>query len=364
MSPQPSVPTIDVPQQVEDLLERAVTQCASDLHLEPVAQGYEARLRVDGLLGTCARFSAEDGRMLVTRLMVLAQLLTYRPDVPQEGRVSVMLATLGRSVDLRLAVMPTIHGPRAVVRLPAELTQPRTLADLGLPEQALAGLRAFASADAGLLLLTGPAGSGKTTTIYALVEYIAAAHPGLSIVSLEDPVERALRGVTQVEVAPFGQLTYERVLRSMLRQDPQVLVLGEIRDGHTAAIAVQAALTGHRLISTLHAGSPGGALVRLLEMGIEPYQAASSLFGVAALRLVRRSDGQGGYRGRTPLAQWVRLDDELRQAVLGRAGAQAIDQRLAARPGHVTLRQSAQQLIQQGVTDQAEVQRVLGDQEA
>jgi type II secretory ATPase GspE/PulE/Tfp pilus assembly ATPase PilB-like protein len=232
-----------------------------------------------------------------------------------------------------------------------------------VPEQTLAGLHAFARADAGLLLLTGPAGSGKTTTIYALMEHIIAAQPGLSVVSLEDPVERALTGVTQVEVAPFGQLTYERVLRSMLRQDPQVLVLGEIRDSQTAAIAVQAALTGHRLISTLHAGSPGGAMVRLLEMGVEPYQAASSLFGVAALRLVRRSNVEAGYRGRAPVAEWARLDDELRQAILSRAGAQAIDTRLASRPGHVTLRQAAEQLLSRGVTDRAEIQRVLGDGE-
>ncbi len=142
-----------------------------------------------------------------------------------------------------------------------------------------------------MLLLTGPAGSGKTTTIYALLEHLVAHSPGLSIMSLEDPVERDIPGVTQIEVSPFGQLTYERVLRSLLRQDPQVLVLGEIRDAITAGLAAQAALSGHRLISTMHAGSPGGAIVRLLEMGLEPYQIASGLFGVVAIRLVRAATG-------------------------------------------------------------------------
>ena len=353
--------SLDAPRAIERLLDQAARAQASDLHIEPTRAGYEARWRVDGLLTTAEQFTGAQGRMLVTRLMVLAQLLTYRQDVPQEGRLSVVLPALGRAVDLRLAVMPTIHGPKAVVRLPAELTQPRQLADLGLPAPVLAGLEAFAGGDSGLLLLTGPAGSGKTTTIYALLEHIVARYPGLSIVSLEDPVERGLAGVTQIEVAPFGQLTYGRVLRSVLRQDPQVLVLGEIRDSLTAAMAVQAALTGHRLISTLHAGSPGGALVRLLEMGLETYQVASSLYAVVAMRLLRRGDGQGGYRGRVPVAEMAVLDDDLRQAILRRESAQGINQQLSRRVGHQTLAQAADDLVGKGITDAAEVRRVLGE---
>src|SRR5207237_4547246 len=157
-----------------------------------------------------------------------------------------------------------------------------------LPTSVLQALKNFAASDSGMLLVSGPAGSGKTTTIYALLQHISSVSPGLSLVSLEDPVERDIPGVTQIEVSPFGQLTYERALRSILRQDPQVLMLGEIRDAETASLAIQAALSGHRLICTLHAATPGGAVARLLEMGLEPYRITSALYGVIAQRLLRK----------------------------------------------------------------------------
>jgi len=189
-------------------------------------------------------------------------------DIPQEGRLRVILASSSAPIEVRLAVTPTTHGLRAAVRMPAELIQPRSLDQLGLPPAVLQGLRNFAAADSGMVLVTGPAGSGKTTTIYALLQYVAHTFPGLSIVSLEDPVERDIPGVTQIEVSPFGQLTYERALRSMLRQDPQVLMLGEIRDADTASLAAQAALSGHRLICTLHASSPAARSRDLLRWGL------------------------------------------------------------------------------------------------
>jgi len=253
-------PSLDARVLVDQVLDDAVRRRASDVHLEPTTDGLEIRLRVDGLLETRDRVDANIGRSMVTRLMVMAHLLTYRLDVPQEGRVTVQVASNPKPMDLRLSIMPTTHGLRAAVRMPAELVQPHTLNELGLPSGVVAGLERFARSDAGMLILTGPAGSGKTTTIYALLQHIAATAPGLSIVALEDPVERDLPGVTQIEVAPFGELTYERTLRSILRQDPQILMLGEIRDGATASLAVQAALSGHRLVSTLHAASPGGAI--------------------------------------------------------------------------------------------------------
>jgi general secretion pathway protein E len=310
--------------------------------------------------------------------MVLAHLLTYRLDIPQEGRLTIDVpraADCPRSdfsraerdadapitLDLRLAVMPTAHGLRAAVRLPAELTQPRTLEDLSLPPQVAEGLRRFAASDQGMLIVTGPAGSGKTTTIYALLRHIADTSPGLSIITLEDPVERHLPGVTQIEVKPFGELTYERALRSILRQDPQVLMLGEIRDAATASLALQAALSGHRLVCTLHAGTPGGAVARLVEMGMEPYQITSSLLGVVAQRLLRRRNPSGaGYLGRTPVAEFAPLEEESRQAVLRRADAGTLDRLFSEQPGHVTLRQSAATLVVKGVTNAEEVARVLG----
>jgi type II secretory ATPase GspE/PulE/Tfp pilus assembly ATPase PilB-like protein len=164
----------DARQMVEEVLELAIARGASDLHLEPMAGGYEVRLRVDGVLETIATHELSTGRSMVTRLMVMGQLLTYRLDIPQEGRVRIVLPSASQTIDVRLAVIPTTHGLRAAVRMPAEMTMPRRLDELGLPVAAMAGLEAFAGSDAGMLIVTGPAGSGKTTTLYALLQHIAA----------------------------------------------------------------------------------------------------------------------------------------------------------------------------------------------
>lgn len=358
MPDMPAAP--DARQLVEDLLDLATRRRASDLHLEPTAVGYEVRLRVDGVLETIARNPVDVGRGMVNRLMVMAQLLTYRIDVPQEGRLRVVTASAEAPAELRLAVIPTTHGLRAAVRMPAELSMPRRLGELGLLAGVMDGLDAFARADAGMLIVTGPAGSGKTTTLYALLQHVVETTPGVSVVALEDPVERDLPGVTQIEVTPFGEMTYEKALRSILRQDPQVLMLGEIRDPAVASLAIQAALSGHRLLCTLHASTPALAIARLLEMGLEPYQVTSSLHGVVAQRLLRRKT-EAGYQGRVPVAELATLDADLRRAVLARADADQIATLLQSRAGYQTLRQAAQSLITQGVTDEAEVRRVLGD---
>lgn len=359
--------TTDAREAVDNLLAQAVSKRASDVHLEPTAQGYEVRFRIDGLLEKVDQLDIPTGRSYVSRLMVASQLLTYRQDIPQEGRLTVRVPSLDNPLDLRLSVMPTTHSLRAVVRLPAELIQPRSLDQLSLPVRAMRGLSDYAAADSGMLLLCGPAGSGKTTTTYALLEHIVQISPGLSVIAIEDPVERDLPGVTQIEVSPFGELTYEKVLRSMLRQDPQVLALGEIRDEQTAAIAIQAALSGHRLISTLHAASAAGAIVRLIEMGVEPYQVASALFGVASLRLVRRLSTGGEssadtprYAGRLPLCEFAYIDATTRDAINRRCDTQALSQAIHGQAGYQTLDEAARETVVSGVTDQAEVKRVLG----
>jgi general secretion pathway protein E len=374
----------DAPAYVDGMLARAVRAGASDVHVEPIREGVEVRFRIDGVLEAVEKLPVDVGRSVALRLMVMAQLLTYRLEIPQEGRIHwempaaaaqekggaappIGAAVLGRPLDLRLAVMPVAHGVRAVVRLPAELTQPRNLADLGLPACCLQALHDFArgtgaggAGDAGMLLVTGPAGSGKTTTIYALLEHIARTAAGISIISLEDPIERLVDGITQIEVTPHGQLTYERALKSILRQDPQVLMLGEIRDAATASIAVQAALSGHRLIATMHAGEPATAVARLLEMGVEPYQVTSSVYGVLTQRLVRRKHGDG-YKGRVPLAEFGRMDESVSKAVLARADAGILRNLFGKQPIHATLQQVAGLLVAQGVTDEMEIRRVLGE---
>lgn len=349
----------DVRADVDALLRDAVARRASDVHLEPTAKGCDVRFRIDGLLHTVHVVDIDSGRSLIVRLMVMAQLLTYRQDVPQEGRFAV-LTSEGQAIDLRLAIMPTTHGLRAAVRLPVELSSPGALASLSLPARVVEGLLGFAEMDTGMLLLTGPAGSGKTTTIYGLLEYIREKFDGLSIVTLEDPVERDLPGVTQIEVRPFGELTYERALRSMLRQDPQVLMLGEIRDAATAAVAVQAALSGHRLIATLHAGSPATAICRLLEMGLEPYQVAGSVYGIVSQRLVRRLNDDGDLSGRLPVAEFARVDESLRKAIIARSDTASLTDIVAMQPGYQTLRQESATLIEAGRTTEEEVRRVLG----
>ena len=359
--PASSPPPADARALVDEILDAAVRRRASDVHLEPTGEGMEVRYRVDGLLETVRKLDAAAGRSAVTRLMVMAHLLTYRLDVPQEGRATIAVPAAPNALDVRLSVMPTTHGLRAAIRLPAELVQPLDLNDLGLPPNVLEGLRRFAAADAGMLLVTGPAGSGKTTTIYALLQHIAASQEGLSLVALEDPVERDVPGVTQIEVSPFGELTYERTLRSILRQDPQVLMLGEIRDAATATLAVQAALSGHRLVSTLHAATPAGAIARLLEMGIEPYQVSSALFGVVSQRLLRRKGAAGGYSGRVPVAEFVAVDDALRRAILSRADAADLHRTYSKQAGFRPIREAAGDCINGGATDEPEVRRVLGE---
>ena len=351
---------LDTPRRVDTMLAQALAANASDVHVEPTATGGEVRFRVDGLLTRRDTLTADTAAAMVARLMVLANLLTYRRDVPQEGRAGVTIG--GRPMELRVSIMPTTHGLRAAVRLPTTAGQLTSLDALGLDPATRDLIDRFVHADGGILAIVGPAGSGKTTTAYAVLEAIAADQPGLSIVSLEDPVERDLPAVTQIQVQPFGQLTYALALRSMLRQDPQVLMLGEVRDSETASIAVQAGLSGHRLVCTLHAADAGQAVSRLLEMGLEPYQVGGSLFGVIAQRLLRRTSGDG-YTGRLPVGEAVLMDEPLRRRIAGKCEADELRALYRGRPGFVTLHAAAEKRMADGSTDAAEVRRVLGDRQ-
>jgi len=351
-----ALPSSDIRPVVDTMIARGLESRASDIHVEPLVNSYEVRFRIDGLLQAIDSLSADAGIAMVNRLMVMARLLTYRRDIPQEGRIALPRP---KSIDLRLSVMPTLHGLRAVIRMPAELQGPHRLLDLNLSAESHQFLMQFCAADSGMLVIIGPAGSGKTTTIYALLGHLAASRHGESIISLEDPIERCIGGVTQIEVNPFGELNYATAMKSILRQDPQILAVGEIRDGATASLAVQAALTGHRLLCTMHAGSPMGAVRRLLEMGIQRYQLTNSIFGFFNQRLVRRKSSDG-YRGRIPVSNFLRMDAKVSCAILAGTATDAETEAIAPQTSEGTLWQAGVELVRKGITDKAELERVLG----
>jgi len=370
----------DVVWLVDDLLGRAVQAAASDVHFEPAGSELTVKFRLDGVLGTVESLPKSLADNVIARLKVLGGLLTYRNDIPQEGRIEIGNDPDGDVIDQRLAVFPTIHGQRAVVRLfygHRELTE---LGQLGFSQDIYLALEEIAAKSQGVLLLTGPAGSGKSTTLAALLRHILKSFPGKSIVTLEDPVEIRIEGATQVQITPHGQMTFPTALRSLLRQDPEVLMIGEIRDAETAKIVIEAGLTGHLLMSTMHSGTPAGAFLRLLEMGIEPYQVTSSVSAVLNQRLVRKlcekckkKDVQPGlyeaagcdacfgtgYKGRALIAEMVQLDGQLRRAILAKADLEELEALLMSR-GHTNILADGLRLISDGVTTQQELNKVCG----
>ncbi|MBL7214188.1 MAG: type II/IV secretion system protein [Phycisphaerae bacterium] len=374
----------NVAQLVEQILLEAIQFRASDIHFEPTSTELQVRYRLDGALKTVESLPAAISDNVIARLKVLGNLLTYRNDIPQEGRIEglkddAVFSEAGKVTDKRLAVFPTIYGQRAVVRIFYENEGLMELEKLGFNDYIESALKNFSRKNQGILLLTGPAGSGKSTTLGALLRYILTQCPGKSIVALEDPVERAIEGITQVQIEPHGEMTFPVALRSLLRQDPQVLMIGEIRDAETATIAIEAGLTGHVLMSTMHSGSCSGALLRLLEMGIEPYQVTSGVSAILNQRLVRRlcqdckqQTGDGiyravgcekchdtGYHGRVLLAEMVELDGQLREAILKRSDMDSLEELLTSR-GHMNLMQDGRRLVNQGITTEDEVRRVCG----
>jgi general secretion pathway protein E len=370
----------DVVSLVDDLLTKAVECSASDVHFEPTGTELAVKFRLDGVLSVVEKLPAAISDNVIARLKVLGGLLTYRNDIPQEGRIEANKSQSDKIMDQRLAVFPTIHGQRAVVRLFYNNAELMKLDQLGFSKDLLTALKNIAAQNQGILLLTGPAGSGKSTTLAALLRYILKFYTGKSVVTIEDPVEIRIEGATQTQITPHGQMTFPTALRSLLRQDPQVLMIGEIRDAETAKIVIEAGLTGHLLMSTMHSGSPAGALLRLLEMGIEPYQVTSSVSAVLNQRLVRklcdkckqkvndtglfRAAGcddclNTGYKGRVLIAEMAELDSQLRKAVLAKADLDELENILKDK-GHTTMLTDGKRLVRDGVTTQEELNKVCG----
>lgn len=266
------------------LIRDALALGASDVHLDATEQGGRIRRRIDGVLSDVMTVDASTYQSLIARAKVMARLDLAERRLPQDGRLRVLVG--GRRVDVRVATLPTQHGERAVLRLLDSAAVKLDLGELGMAERTAEALRSAVAAPHGMILVTGPTGSGKTTTLYALVAGLDRER--LNVVSVEDPVEYAMDRVAQTQVNPRIDLDFARALRSILRHDPDVIIVGEIRDRETAEIAVQASLTGHLVLASLHTNSAGAAVTRLTDMGVEPYLLASCLRGVLAQRLVRR----------------------------------------------------------------------------
>jgi type IV pilus assembly protein PilB len=358
---------------VDHMLDMAIRLGASDVHCEPDPDGLRIRFRIDGRLASVGTFppGLRDG--VITRLKVLSRLDVAERRLPQDGRFSVRLEEPpGGTCDIRASTLPTLQGEKAVLRVVVRSAVAPDFEGLGFDACSADLFRAQLQRPWGLILVTGPTGSGKTSTLYAALQRLATADR--HIITVEDPVERALPGVTQVAVRESIGLGFAAVLRASLRQDPDIMLVGEIRDAETAAVAMQAALTGHLVLATLHTTDAPGAPARLLDMGVPPFLVAGALSVVCAQRLVRRRCRQchpgqtqacvscrsTGYRGRIGLFEVMTMSDVLRTLVMQRASAQEL-RRQALAEGMVSLRQAGLQRVADGVTSIEEVWRETAD---
>ncbi|MGB7421569.1 MAG: ATPase, T2SS/T4P/T4SS family [Comamonas sp.] len=380
---------------VNALIGRVIELRASDIHLEPFDDGLHVRYRVDGVIHQGELVPARLSAAVGSRVKLLAHLDIAERRLPQDGRIKTRVK--GHELDLRVSTVPTVYGESIVLRVLDRASVRLDLATMGFAPETLARFRELLARPHGILLATGPTGSGKTTTLYAALASIDAL--ANKIITVEDPVEYQLEGINQIQVHPQIDLTFANALRSILRQDPDIIMIGEMRDGETAQIAVQSALTGHLVLSTLHTNTAAGAITRMQDMGVESYLITSSVNGVLAQRLVRTlckeckqayapdealltrtglgrfvkpgekiyravgcpACGQTGYRGRTGIHELLLLDDAMRRAILDGQDANSLHQ-MAQRAGMHSLHEDGLRKVAAGVTALDEVARVTQDQ--
>ena len=379
-----------VVQMVNFIFASAVRDGASDIHIEPYEREVRVRQRIDGMLGDMMSPPKRMHAALISRLKILGEMNIAERRLPQDGRIKLNIA--GRSVDVRVSIIPTVFGERAVMRILDKGTATLGLQELGMAPDTLETFRKIIGQPYGIILVTGPTGSGKSTTLYAALQEIMK--PTLNILTIEDPVEYQIQGLSQIQVRPSIGLTFASGLRSIVRQDPDVIMVGEIRDHETAEIAIHAALTGHLVFSTLHTNDAPGAVTRLLDMGVEPYLVASSLIGVVAQRLVRRINPEtaegympedealetlgispeeaaastfqhqrpgaegSGFKGRQGIHELMIVDETIKRLTVDRASSGAMREHAIAAQGMRTLLGDGRRLVMQGRTTPEEVLRV------
>lgn len=371
---------------INAILSQAVQEKASDIHVEPYEDRVSVRFRIDGVLKEVLSPKPALAPVLVSRLKVMARLDIAEKRVPQDGRITVKLA--GHAVDLRVSTMPSAHGERVVLRILDQAAGSISLEQLNMPEKVLRDFKTVLAKPHGIILVTGPTGSGKTTTLYSGLSHLNTRTR--NILTVEDPIEYVLPGIGQTQVNTKVDMTFARGLRAILRQDPDIVMIGEIRDRETAAIAVQASLTGHLLLSTLHTNTAIGAVMRLQDLGIEPFLLSSSLEALMAQRLVRKlcpdckkphdaaeseceriglpigsriyhavgcdKCHHTGYRGRTGIYELIPVDDGLRQLIHEGVGEQAM---LAhARQFSQSIDEDGRRKVLAGITSVEELLRV------
>ncbi len=349
------------------LLTQAARDGASDIHIEPYERHSSVRFRVDGTLREVVQPNRALHAALISRLKIMAELDIAEKRLPQDGRISLRLGT--RAVDVRVSTLPSAHGERAVLRLLDKSEARLTLEAIGMQGAVLQKVDQLIAQPHGILLVTGPTGSGKTTTLYAALQRLDATRN--NIMAVEDPIEYELAGVGQTQVNAKIDLTFAKALRAILRQDPDVIMIGEIRDFETAQIAIQASLTGHLVLATLHTNDAASAVTRLTDMGVEPFLLSSSLLGVLAQRLVRKTCaachgagceacGQTGYAGRTGIFELLVASEAIRAQIHNQT-AEADIRATALAQGMVLMRDDGQRLVDAGITSAEELLRVTRD---